>query len=59
MNGKDQFRSVGSLMGHASQEVEGTPVYLIALTAEELSIWNGADRDKTSVGLVRGGGTQL
>jgi hypothetical protein len=46
-------------MGHASQEVEGTPVYLIALTAEGLAIWNGADRDKTSDGLVRGGGTQL
>jgi len=46
-------------MGYASQEVKGTPVYLIALTAEGLAIWNGADRDKTSDGLVRGGGPQL
>jgi hypothetical protein len=46
-------------MCRAAEEGEGTPVYLIALTAEGLAIWNGADRDKTSDGLVRGGGTQL
>ena len=34
-------------------------MYLIALTAEGLAIWNGADRGKTFPGLVCGGGAEL
>jgi hypothetical protein len=52
MNGKHRLGSVGSPAGQARQEARGTPVYLIALTPEGLAIWVGADRDKTSHGLV-------
>jgi len=34
-------------------------MYLIALAAEGLAIWDGADRDKTYHALVCGGDTQL
>jgi hypothetical protein len=45
MNGKYQFRSVGSRTGYASQEVQGTLVYLIAHDARGLARWEGAERE--------------
>jgi hypothetical protein len=59
MNGKHQFGLVRSRMCCAVEEDEGTPVYLIAFTAEGLAIWDGADRDKRAHGLVCRGGKPL
>lgn len=46
-------------MGYLNQERKGTRMCLIALAAEGLAIWDGADRNKASHGLVRQGDIRL